>query len=282
MSNDTPLQLKFLIDYENCANIDEDIAKLSTWIDLAKTKEYWSKLMQMEFEEKTAKSFFDEMGIDKRQQYFAFAISCLVLFVQRNFTGPFPPEETYDFFDSDFFSKIDFQKLLASNNEEVNCNAYYLPLLVAAKVIFATCHCSDVSNLWWTWRTILIHQQILDELSPGLLLKADHLEPEIKSLEIDAVTKAKLYIEMAQMYLMYRNNSKASYYISLVTKILEFKYEVLGKLGKRTRFQENNLAQMAVQVTLTGDVQRIPVNAFELPKNVPLGDELRLEGEDTF
>lgn len=91
--------------------------------------------------------------------------------------------------------------------------------------------------------------------------------------------KAKLEIELAQLYLLYRNVPKASTHVSAARNILGIKYEMTGKMGKRTKHQEKDTAQLALEVTLQQrrDIQRPPVNDFEVPKNIELKDDVRLE-----
>lgn len=57
------------------------------------------------------------------------------------------------------------------------------------------------------------------------------------------------------------------------------KYELTGKLGKRTRYQEKDTAQLALEVTLLekDGIERPAVNTFALPKNLELKDDVRLE-----
>lgn len=93
------------------------------------------------------------------------------------------------------------------------------------------------------------------------------------------IAKAKLEIELAQLYILYRNVTKASSHITVVSDILGVKYELVGKLGKRTRHQEKDTAQLALDVTIEdkGNVERVPVNNFTLPTNLKLKDDVRLE-----
>lgn len=86
-------------------------------------------------------------------------------------------------------------------------------------------------------------------------------------------------IELAQLYILYRNIPKASKHISTASNILGLKYEMTGKLGKRTKHQEKDVAQLALEVTLLEKegIARPPVNTFDLPKNLALNDDVRLE-----
>lgn len=96
---------------------------------------------------------------------------------------------------------------------------------------------------------------------------------------VTGAAKAKLEIELAQLYLLYKNITKASNHISIVSDILGVKYELIGKLGRRTKHQERDTAQLALDVTVEqkGNVERVVVNDFVLPKNLKLKDDVRLE-----
>lgn len=98
-------------------------------------------------------------------------------------------------------------------------------------------------------------------------------------LFITGNAKAKLEIELAQLYILYRNVPKASSHITNTSNILGVKYEMTGKLGKRTKYQEKDTAQLALEVTLLEkeDIERVPVNDFSVPKNLELKDDVRLE-----
>lgn len=84
--------------------------------------------------------------------------------------------------------------------------------------------------------------------------------------------KAKLEIELAQLYILYRKVPNASSHITAASDILGVKYEMTGKLGKRTRHQEKDTAQLALEVTLLekDDVERVPVNEIQVNLKVEL------------
>lgn len=91
--------------------------------------------------------------------------------------------------------------------------------------------------------------------------------------------KAKLEIELAQLYILYRNVPKAAAHTGSASGILGVKYELSGKLGKRTKYQEKEIAQLSLEVTLQerDAIKRPPVNDFSLPQNLKLDDDVRLE-----
>lgn len=188
------LLLHYLVDFENyLIDGQEDPNFISTWINSVTNDELWSKLMELSFEENQLKLYFEDLDIEQTERYFSFGVACIVCFVQKNFTGPDLPKHVEDFFSSSTFAKVDFNKLLSLNNEDINVNAEYPQLLTAAKVIFQTCIFNETLNLWWTWRSIIIHQQILDELSPTLLSTADRLRKDINKLALEGMLTIVYY-----------------------------------------------------------------------------------------
>lgn len=94
------------------------------------------------------------------------------------------------------------------------------------------------------------------------------------------IVKARLEIELAQLYVLYRNVSKTTKHIAVACCIIGLKHELIGKLGRRTKYQTEDKAQLALNVTVTPtteNIQREPVNDFVLPTNLMLHDDIRLE-----
>lgn len=78
---------------------------------------------------------------------------------------------------------------------------------------------------------------------------------------------------------MYRHISKAETHIEKACDILGLKYELTGKLGKRTKYQEEHKPQLALEVSLLEkeNIQRPIVHEFPVPHNVALNDDVRLD-----
>lgn len=184
MSLSDDLLKYYLVDFENCVDVEDGPVKLSTWTELVINPDNWEKIIYLSFDENQLKSYFETLDEEKRKHYFTFGVACLICFIQRNFTGPDFLKDIAEFLKTDLFSDIDFIKVLALNNEDINVNTEYPQLLAASKIIFQTCSFNETLSLWWSWRATIIHQQILDELSPALLSTADRLRKEISKLEL--------------------------------------------------------------------------------------------------
>lgn len=174
----------YLTDLENCVDREKLDSLKNAGSELVTSSDNWLNLIEANFDENKLKTFFSNLGKEKQIHYFNFGIACLTHFVQRNFTGPSFSQEVGEFLSSDLFSAVEFQKLLSVNNEDVNVNTEFPQLLVAARAVFSCCQINETVNLWWNWRAIMIHQQVLDELSPSLLSAADRLEKDILKLSL--------------------------------------------------------------------------------------------------
>lgn len=262
----------------------------------------WKIFLDAQYDVTNLKTKLNSKNDQERAEIFRFGMACLITFTQANFTGPDPNEKIQNFLEKDLFKSQDFMKMLSYNNEEINCKTEFPQLLVTAKIIFEWCIVNSIVNIWWYWRALYLHQQILDELSPSLLSDADRL---YKLLQVNFTlrdsTKVALDIEVAQLYLLFRHVSKAKEHITSATELLNLKYDYVGVLGKRTRFQEKDIAQIGLKVNIndeklqnlvisekTGEnVTSIPqlsdldtiLNTDDslLPKNLPLNDDVRLD-----
>lgn len=218
-----------------------------------------------------SKEFFSSLPLEKRIRVFKMGISCFVHFVQLNFTGP----ETTQLLKVDISSA---NENFILGHEEVNPNTRHLYLLYISKTIFENCLVENIVNLLWTLRCMIIHQQIIEEPSPALLSQANDLKIQFEAFELPDYIRAKFDLEFAQFYLLLRHINKANQHLDSAENKLGIRYNFGGKLGKRTRYQIKDLAQMTLEVTLDNpEMKRPPVHDFEVPKDIPLKDDVRLD-----
>ncbi|XP_044755228.1 tetratricopeptide repeat protein 27-like [Coccinella septempunctata] len=238
----------------------------------------WHSLIERSFDTELLKEYFSTLSSDKRSNVFKFGISCFVHFVQANFTGPELTEDVTKIFNIPETSKYTGE-FLFSNHDEINVNTKFPILLYVSKCIFQNCSVEKIVNLLWTWRSLIIHQQIMEELSPLLLSVANELKMQIDTFNLQAYTRAKFDLEFAQLYLILRHISKSNKHIDSAENILGIRYNLGGKLGKRTKYQAKDLAQMTLDVTLSDnyDIKRPPIHDFQVPKNITLNDDVRLD-----
>ncbi|XP_044756166.1 tetratricopeptide repeat protein 27-like [Coccinella septempunctata] len=231
----------------------------------------WNHFIERSFDNIDLQEYFTSLSSEVRSKIFKFGISCFVHFVQANFTGPDLGTDVIEIFNNPKIEAIDFPKFLTLNNEEINVNTKHPILLVVSKCIFEKCLVSNIVNSLWTWRSMIVHQQIMEELSPLLLSQADALKKQITTFNLQGYEKAKFDIEFAQLYLTFRHVAKAKEHIYSADDILGVQYSLQGKLTKRTKHHEKDIAQLTLEISLSSDnseIKRPLVLDFEIPKNV--------------
>ncbi|CAK1581529.1 unnamed protein product [Parnassius mnemosyne] len=141
----------------------------------------------------------------------------------------------------------------------------------------------NLVHLWWCFRSKVIHQRALEETSASLYNELElimaKLSNESQKLNNPRL-KVLLYIEMAQAYLIYGRVQNAEEYLLKAKDLAGLKLELTGILGKRTKFQQNALPQLALtselDLTVERDSAEISHGNSELPPDIELQDDVRL------
>ncbi|CAH0386434.1 unnamed protein product [Bemisia tabaci] len=227
--------------------------------------------------------------------YLCLPVAFLRLFVQANWTGP-PVDSNqingvtewvralFAKWNNDSSDKL--RIFLTIDGESICQNAKHLELLVAAQFLFKLNKFYSPFQEWWYLRSIMLQQRILEERSEKLhnilLAATKSLEPQIKDLS--PVAHRMFILELCQYYLnLYAEIGVAKTYLQTVENDFNMNVQLRGALGKRTKFQENDVAQLFLQIT-TKDEETSP-NLFEnedvtsrhLPKDINLNDDVRLD-----
>uniref|UniRef100_A0A9J8A086 Tetratricopeptide repeat protein 27 n=1 Tax=Cyprinus carpio carpio TaxID=630221 RepID=A0A9J8A086_CYPCA len=218
----------------------------------------------------------------------ALAVGCLNLFAQSNWTGP--PVELHV---SDFLPEALLQKFsqpaalntavlssLQLDGESVYSLVSNPLLLLLTRVIFVNCGAKlETLQLlpWWTLRYVSLHQQILEERSPQLFnLVLSCIEKVYKCEELFTNNTHRnlaiqFHLECSYNCLTYYEYRRAKEHLQTARDLSGLDVNMIGALGKRTRFQENFLAQLIL------DVKRkdgSPVPNSESPSLTPTPKEL--------
>ncbi|KAJ7508653.1 hypothetical protein B0H11DRAFT_1966082 [Mycena galericulata] len=220
------------------------------------------------------------------------AVACLHAFIQVNWTGP----------DLDF-KILDILQIASSEITEEGLNqravselayggepAYHLTqyamLLRLAQLllIFPLKHCPSVP--WWKLRISLVHQQILDEPAslPPVILSA--LEPLAPVYADDPELSTRLELEKGLLnHFMSQDKIAAEYFIK-AARASGMEYELTGALGKRTKFQQNELSQLVLlaesqlkieeRITYHSSAEPLPISG-QVPETLALNDDTLLE-----
>ncbi|KAI5611438.1 tetratricopeptide repeat protein 27, partial [Silurus asotus] len=211
----------------------------------------------------------------------ALAVSCLHLFVQSNWTGPPFVLHVSDFLPAALLDKHKeagavTSALLSSlvlDGESVYSLLSNPLLLLVARVLLVSC-AEKMDNLqllpWWTLRYVALHQQVLEEKSPQLHSLAKSNTDEVCKLEdlLSGKTRRTLammfHLECSYTFLSYYEYRRAKEHLQKAQDLSGLHINMTGALGKRTRFQQNFLAQLILDVKRK-DESFIPDSELSVP-----------------
>lgn len=240
-------------------------------------------------------------GIDLSHQspetLLLIGISSLQAFVQDNFVGP-PLSDDIE------YQQLRLHQLsipnetiasyLISDGVELNCNVRNAVLLALAKFIFAHLHGAEecgqnaiVYNCWYL-RYCYIHQLVLDEHAETLYAAtntvSDELMTQLDTVELNVETKALVVLEMASVQLHYRRVWLAEQTLATARRHVNASLCVEGRLGVRTKFQQQALPQLLLRVQLAAGQHLDEAAAThpasdinQIPHLLQLDDDVRLE-----
>lgn len=214
-----------------------------------------------------------------QEELLCTGIASLLLFVQCNFSGPNISKNVTDYLDLHGSSGEEYQKDLAIDAEEIDVNAKHAELLIVAQCIFENCELNNKYIVsWWCLRSVITYQHLLDECCATLFTKIENKITDLLNWDICKKLKAKLYLELAQFYLLYNRTNDSEKCLNDAKVCLGINFELSGELGKRTKFQERNIAQIMLCITFNEE-RTSPAEEDEnlVPETVKLDDEVRLD-----
>lgn len=195
------------------------------------------------------------------------ACCCLLLFVDINFLNKSVEV------DLGLDQKEALEMLKVDGEEVYNLTKNPQLLVVCRSILLQDLNLTSLS--WWRMRYARIHRHLLECNVPALLQL-------ITDAQIDDVF---FNLEKALALLEFKNDSSITY-LDLAQKSTGFEYEVLGKMGKRTKFQQQSHANLCVFAKSKSKFDNIDANDEETIKecilnNDTLLDNVLLEGDLT-
>jgi tetratricopeptide (TPR) repeat protein len=181
-------------------------------------------------------------------------VACLHAFVQANWTGPdlnvkpsdiiiFPPDHPSI---SDQFLNSKAVAELAYGGAP----AYHLALSATffrfAQIIFGFPHDHLTYARWWSLRASIIHEQLLDEAVPLPSDILGSLPQLMESTASDPDLAGRLQLEQGLLEHIFSHDRSAAGYFVRAARATGLQYELTGALGKRTKFQKNELSQLVL------------------------------------
>ncbi|XP_028323482.1 tetratricopeptide repeat protein 27 isoform X2 [Gouania willdenowi] len=223
----------------------------------------------------------------------AVAVSCLHLFAQSNWTGPPVSPHICDrlISQTQFLDEAICASLLLDGESIYNLVANSF-LLLLARVILTKCSSKmDTLQLfpWWTLRYISLHQQILEACSEQLFTLAQSCMDKVLKCTSVLSKQRKLaiqfHLECVYTCLTYYEYQPAKEHIRKAQEIAGLHIQMIGALGKRTRFQHKYLAQLILDVKRKQDqsdqrddeTSPTPTPQEFLPKDCNLSDDTVLD-----
>jgi tetratricopeptide repeat protein 27 len=231
-----------------------------------------------------------ENEADRELVTLAVGGACLHAFLQENFTGPnleISPEDlisssgTLPPLDGGVLNRLAINELSYGGEP-----AYHLmkkaAFLRIAQLIFALKYAHLTSVPWWVLRVTTIHQQILGEpvgLPDSFFTQ---LDPLLDKLDDDF--RGRLLLERGLLHHTLGNDRSAAQLFVRAARALGLEYELTGAMGKKTKFQENDISQLVLLAQSRrreeedGDLKDgVFPNQDSLPEEIPLNDDTLLE-----
>lgn len=149
--------------------------------------------------------------------------------------------------------------------------ALWLPVLPDATTSTTSSSSSSVSLLhacWWLWRARLAarHRELLGRLSASLLQEEGRCLDCALAAPLPPLLAALLNIEKARWLAAQDRVREARALMQTVREQMGFSVALTGRMGRRTKYQTFDVAQLVLQVE-RDDVEADEVNAAALPED---------------
>ncbi|KAH8678842.1 hypothetical protein BGZ60DRAFT_401971 [Tricladium varicosporioides] len=276
------------------------------------TQTLFRKLSEVISSPERQETVFQSEQVDTVQDAISILISGLAAFnafLQANVTGP--PLDLQDVIHKKDLTSLRDQCLrsLDVDGSSVYQHIPHVELFCLARMIFVTYFPRILPGTfldckWMRVRVNSFHQRLLSGLSIGRLVDTttlqDIIEKDLKALEDEVFalsssfsteSRVQFLLEKAQIHIMQGLDIKAKEDVKRATSTSGFSYALSGALGKRTRFQQNDISQLVVfaksqdsdnnEYDLARDASKQDSeNVGNAPKALELNDDTVLESID--
>ncbi|KAE9536645.1 hypothetical protein AGLY_007047 [Aphis glycines] len=221
----------------------------------------------------------DNMSVEK----FTDTEKCLIYGI--NYYG------LYYFMTGPLISKLDLKswgsstavvESLVNDLDCVSRKVLYPELLVFSYAVFSNNQINIFTRFWWQIRMLSTLQSLLNELSNDLKNMIELVFEQMEKTVWETDEEEALFrIEQCKIYLShYGNITKATNCLNTAMDLLGLEHSLVGAMGKRTKFQVKELAQLTLTVNShTSENNTNLLTSHEccdLPKDCVLDDENRL------
>lgn len=206
----------------------------------------------------------DEVDTSISDDSVYFSICCLYLFITDNFTGPSVMERLDNSKVNEILEKIPGNYIMDINidGEEIHNNAKCVEFLWLAKNIIEKYNGPDL----WISRVSIVHQKVLS--GPSLTLK-------------NKIMKSAAGIELAIAYRQFGEFDKFFEQLEIVKKDIKLEFSLTGKMGKKTKFQQDSQSQLVLDVknceSIRRSDQKLSLDQFSSNnREIKLDDDINL------
>lgn len=232
----------------------------------------------------------DKQTVECELEILCVAIACLQTFVCQNWLGPLAGV-------SDGIIKLlsgskdvthcrrEIAQEMICDGEEVYSLCEGIEFLFTALCVLEGCktHCQNLQTVeWWMLRSVYVYQQILED-------KCASLREQVHSL-IETVSKkeplmtdgnkelvAQFHMEVGYIGHTFFDYKLAHEHLVAAKKCTGLQISLTGAMGKRTRFQTEDKAQLLLEVTREGGLKEENHIKTRLPKILNLDDDTVLD-----
>ncbi|KAJ7367677.1 hypothetical protein DFH08DRAFT_829106 [Mycena albidolilacea] len=214
------------------------------------------------------------------------AVACLHSFVQINWTGPELDFEVRDVLQStaaeDDLNRRAVSELAYGGEPAYHLTRYAMLLRVAQLLLdVPSQHCQSLP--WWKLRATLVHQEVLDEPAPPPPAILSDMEPLTPIYASNPELAGRLELEQGLLQHFISQDKLAAEYFVKAARATGMEYELTGALGKRTKFQINELSQLVLLAESQLKIEEQPTTVEpsptgdQVPETLALNDDTLLE-----